>query len=101
MTMSETTAAVQTSTLGLHTLEQYERFVGAAAIGRILRKAEPLRTLHLVHISSTFYGGGVRSQPDHVVISNCAGIQTGALLDRLGDTSARKVLNLNNRSRMG
>jgi hypothetical protein len=35
-TMSETIAAVQTSTLGLHSLEQYEPFVGAAAIERIM-----------------------------------------------------------------
>jgi trehalose synthase len=34
--MSETIAAVQTSTLGLHSLEQYEPFVGAAAIERIM-----------------------------------------------------------------
>jgi hypothetical protein len=58
-TMSETTAAVQTATLGLHSLEQYEPLVGAAAIERISKKADALRMLNLVHISSTFYGGGV------------------------------------------
>jgi hypothetical protein len=46
-TTPEATAAVQTSTLGLHPLEEYEPFVGAAVIERILKKAEPLRTLHL------------------------------------------------------
>src|SRR5262245_61541622 len=55
----ETAVAIETSTLGLHTLEQYAPLIGAAATERIFRKAEALRTLHVVHISSTFYGGGV------------------------------------------
>jgi trehalose synthase len=76
--MSETTAAVQTSTLGLHSLEQYEPFVGAAAIERILKKADPLRTMHLVHISSTFYGGGViEILTPLTLMMNAMGIDTG------------------------
>jgi trehalose synthase len=57
--MSETTAAIETSTLGLSTLEEYEPLVGARTTQRILEKARRLRTLHAIHISSTFYGGGV------------------------------------------
>src|SRR5262245_11461862 len=76
--MSETTAAVQTSTLGLHSLEQYEPFVGAAAIERILKKADPLRAMHLVHISSTFYGGGVTEiLTPLTLMMNALGIETG------------------------
>jgi len=76
--MSETTAAVQTSTLGLHSLEQYEPFVGAAAIERILKKADPLRAMHLVHISSTFYGGGVTEiLTPLTLMMNAMGIETG------------------------
>jgi trehalose synthase len=67
----------KTSTLGLHRLE-YEPFVGAAAIERILKKAEPLRTLHLVHISSTFYGGGVTEILTPLTLTlNAMGIETG------------------------
>ena len=77
-TMSETIAAVQTSTLGLHSLEQYEPFVGAAAIERILKKADPLRAMHLVHISSTFYGGGVTEiLTPLTLMMNAMGIETG------------------------
>jgi trehalose synthase len=78
-TMSEARAAVQTSTpLGLHPLEEYEPFVGAAAIERIRKKAEPLRTLHLVHISSTFYGGGVTEILTPLTLTlNAMGIETG------------------------
>src|SRR5262245_29051600 len=68
--MSETTAAVQTSTLGLHPLEEYEPFVGAAAI--------PLHSMHLVHISSTFYGGGVTEILTPLTLTlNAMGIETG------------------------
>jgi len=55
--MSITTSEI--GTLGLHALEDYAPLIGAAAVDRILRKAERIRTLHAVHISSTFYGGGV------------------------------------------
>ncbi|MCW5622050.1 MAG: glycosyltransferase [Burkholderiales bacterium] len=40
-------------------LEQYESFVGAETVERILRKARRLQGLRLIHVSSTFYGGGV------------------------------------------
>ncbi|MDQ3804156.1 MAG: glycosyltransferase [Acidobacteriota bacterium] len=40
-------------------VEDYERFVGAEAVERILAKAAPLRDAHVVHINSTYYGGGV------------------------------------------
>jgi len=76
--MSETIAALKTSTLGLHSLEQYEPFVGTAAIERILKKADALRTLHLVHISSTFYGGGVTEiLTPLTLMMNAMGIETG------------------------
>jgi Trehalose synthase, N-terminal domain len=59
-------------------LEEYEPFIGAAAIERILKKAETLRTLHLVHISSTFYGGGVTEILTPLTLTlNAMGIETG------------------------
>src|SRR5256885_3692410 len=57
--MSMLSSAVQRSTLGLHTLEQYEPLIGTATVERIAAKAEWLRTKRVAHISSTFYGGGV------------------------------------------
>jgi trehalose synthase len=48
----DTAVAIETSTLGLHTFEQYAPLIGAAASERIFSKAEALRTLHVVHISS-------------------------------------------------
>jgi trehalose synthase len=57
--MSLTTSEIEAGTLGLHSLDNYAPLIGAATVERILNKAERLRTLHAVHISSTFYGGGV------------------------------------------
>src|SRR5262249_47042679 len=53
------TPTVAKSPLGLHSTQQYEPLIGRAAVARILDKAERLGPAHLVHISSTFYGGGV------------------------------------------
>ena len=47
------------ATLGLHSVEQYAPLIGTRAVERILQKAEQLRAVHVVHVSSTFYGGGV------------------------------------------
>jgi trehalose synthase len=57
--MSALSSVVQQSTLGLHALEQYEPLIGAAAVERISRKADRVRTMRVAHVSSTFYGGGV------------------------------------------
>jgi trehalose synthase len=57
--MPALSSVVQQSTLGLHTLEQYEPLIGAAAVERISRKADRVRTMRVAHVSSTFYGGGV------------------------------------------
>jgi len=40
-------------------LEDYEPFIGPETVERITRKAQRLRGLRMVNISSTFYGGGV------------------------------------------
>ena len=74
--MSVTTS--ETGTLGLHALDDYAPLIGAAAVDRILRKAERVRTLHLVHISSTFYGGGVTEiLTPLTLMMNAIGIETG------------------------
>jgi trehalose synthase len=66
------------STLGLHSLEQYEPLIGAAATERIFRKAAGMRTQHVVHVSSTFYGGGVTEiLTPMTLLMNAIGIETG------------------------
>lgn len=40
-------------------IEQYEPLIGSAAVERLERKARRLAGLHVVNVSSTFYGGGV------------------------------------------
>jgi trehalose synthase len=76
--MSVLTSAVQRSTLGLHSLEQYQPVIGAAAAERIFRKADRVRTMHVVHVSSTFYGGGVTELLTPLTLMmNTIGIETG------------------------
>jgi len=58
-------------------LEDYEPFVGSETIQRIKRKAEPLRDLHVVHVNSTFYGGGVAELLTSLtLLMNSVGIKT-------------------------
>jgi trehalose synthase len=40
-------------------VEDYEPFVGAETVERLRRKAKPLQGLHVAHVNSTYYGGGV------------------------------------------
>jgi len=76
--MSEEAPVVERSTLGLHTLEQYEPLIGAEATARISKKAERVRTQHVVHVSSTFYGGGVSEiLTSLTLMMNAIGIETG------------------------
>jgi trehalose synthase len=76
--MSLAACDVDRSTLGLHTLEQYAPLIGTAATERILGKAHRVRTQHLVHVSSTFYGGGVAEiLTPLTLMMNAAGIETG------------------------
>ena len=49
-------------TLGFSALDEYSPLIGEAAVERIQRKADKLATPHVVHISSTFYGGGVSAK---------------------------------------
>ncbi len=59
-------------------IEDYESIVGAEIVQRILDKAEPLRDLHITHINSTYYGGGVAEVlSSFVILMNSVGIKTG------------------------
>jgi trehalose synthase len=76
--MSELAADIEKSTLGLHTLDQYEPLIGAATTERISRKADRIRTQRVVHVSSTFYGGGVSEiLTPLTLMMNAIGIETG------------------------
>jgi len=59
-------------------VEDYERFVGAETIERVRKKAELLQDLHLAHVSSTYYGGGVAEILSSLtLLMNSMGIKTG------------------------
>ncbi|NDJ78511.1 MAG: glycosyl transferase family 1, partial [Chloroflexi bacterium] len=59
-------------------VEDYAQFVGAEAVERVLRKAEPLQDLHITHVNSTYYGGGVAVLLSSLaVLMNSLGIKTG------------------------
>lgn len=59
-------------------LEAYEKYVGAETVGRILDKSSRLRDLHVAHVNSTYYGGGVAEllSPLTLLLNNI-GIRTG------------------------
>lgn len=59
-------------------LEAYEKYVGGATVGRILEKSRKLRDLHVAHVNSTYYGGGVAEilSPLTLLLNNI-GIKTG------------------------
>jgi trehalose synthase len=62
----------------LASVQDYEPLVGAEAIERILKKAERLSDLHIVNVSSTYYGGGVAELLSSLtLLMNQAGIRTG------------------------
>jgi trehalose synthase len=65
-------------TLRLPSVEDYESLIGAEAVDRILGKAHALRDLHVVHVNSTHYGGGVAQILSSLtLLMNTAGIKTG------------------------
>lgn len=59
-------------------IEDYEQFVGAETIERIKAKAQPLQELHVAHVNSTYYGGGVAERLSSLtLLMNSGGIKTG------------------------
>ena len=59
-------------------VEDYEPFIGAAAVARLHQKARALHHLHLVHVNSTYYGGGVAETLSSLtLLMNTLGIKTG------------------------
>ncbi len=59
-------------------VEDYERLVGTETIERIRSKAKTLQGLHVVHVNSTYYGGGVAQLLSSLtLLMNSLGIKTG------------------------
>jgi trehalose synthase len=59
-------------------LEDYLPYVGADTIERLFKKAKPLQDLHVVHVNSTYYGGGVAELLSSLtLLMHSAGIKTG------------------------
>ncbi len=59
-------------------LEDYVQYVGGETVERILKKARPLRDLHVVNVNSTYYGGGVAELLGSMsILMNSIGIKTG------------------------
>ncbi len=59
-------------------VEDYEPFVGAETVDRVRRKGEALQHLHVTHVNSTYYGGGVVVILDPLtLLMNSLGIETG------------------------
>jgi trehalose synthase len=60
------------------TLNDYRRIVGDEKIDEIIREAKPLKGKYIVHVNSTFYGGGVAEVLDSLVyLMNQTGIKAG------------------------
>jgi trehalose synthase len=63
---------------GLISVEDYEPLVGREILERVIDKAKPLKDLHVTHINSTYYGGGVAEVlSSFVLLMNSIGIKTG------------------------
>ena len=59
-------------------LDDYEKYVGPRTIDRINEKAKSLQHLHVVHVNSTYYGGGVAELLNSLtLLMNSSGVKTG------------------------
>jgi len=59
-------------------LQDYEPLVGSETVERIQAKAEKLQDLHVAHVNSTYYGGGVAELLSSLtLLMNSVGIKTG------------------------
>jgi trehalose synthase len=71
-------ADVATSDFRLASVHDYAPLIGDAAVERILAKAECMRDIHVAHVNSTYYGGGVAEILSSLtLLMNSVGIKTG------------------------
>jgi trehalose synthase len=63
---------------GATKIEDYEPLVGAEMVERVRTKAKALQHLHVVHVNSTYYGGGVAELLSSLtLLMDSVGIKTG------------------------
>ncbi len=59
-------------------VDDYEQFVGPDTVARIKQKASKLRDIHVAHVNSTYYGGGVAELLSSLtMLMASVGINTG------------------------
>lgn len=59
-------------------VDDYKKYVDTHVIERIKEKARELQGLHITHVNSTFYGGGVATLLGSLtLLMNSAGVKTG------------------------
>jgi len=59
-------------------VQDYEQYIGSANVERVLKKAERLHGFHVVHVNSTYYGGGVATMLSPLtLLMNSVGLKTG------------------------
>ena len=59
-------------------IDDYEKYVGPEIIDRIRKKAQNLQDMHIAHVNSTYYGGGVAVLLGSLtLLMNSLGIKTG------------------------
>ena len=64
--------------MALPRVEDFVSLVGEETVDRILTKARALSDLHVIHVNSTYYGGGVAELLTSLtLLMNGAGIRTG------------------------
>lgn len=62
----------------IYGIRAYERYAGKETMRRIEAKARPLQDMHILHVNSTYYGGGVSQiLASMTLLMNNLGIQTG------------------------
>ncbi|MBD3286761.1 glycosyltransferase [candidate division WOR-3 bacterium] len=62
----------------LTNISDYEQYAGAETVDRVSAKAETLTGLHVAHVNSTYYGGGVAELLSSLtLLMNAAGIKVG------------------------
>jgi trehalose synthase len=59
-------------------IEDYEPYIGGESVERIIRKADMLKDYHVIHVNSTYYGGGVAELLSPLtLLMNSVGIKAG------------------------
>ncbi|NLW46579.1 MAG: glycosyltransferase [Firmicutes bacterium] len=59
-------------------IEDYEPYIGGESVERIIRKAKILKNYHVIHVNSTYYGGGVAELLSPLtLLMNTVGIKAG------------------------